>query len=261
MEVFLALSINWNVRSMQLKHGKGNMRLQDSNDLSAQKINPSKIQVVISDIHGHYRALQQLKERLGYNSERHQLVYLGDYIDRGPQSWDVLQEVMREVREEEAIALKGNHEQLMVSVFSGDRSNMVNWLCNGGQKTLEDMNRKGDSSGKSEVLRFLDQLPLYAESEQYLYVHAGVNPEKIWEEQKSEDLLWIREKFIKATSLSLVTKKVVVFGHTPTISFCGKPGVYVGGDRIGVDTGVTAGLYLSAVEMDTLREYKVSVAW
>lgn len=244
---------------MQLVHGKGKKRLQDPKDVSAQKINPSKIQVVISDIHGHYHALQQLKDRLGYNPERHQLVYLGDYIDRGPQSWDVLQEVMREVREEEAIALRGNHEQLMLSVFSGDRSQMVNWLSNGGQKTLEDMNRKGDALGKAEVLNFLDRLPLYAESEQYLYVHAGVNPEKVWEEQDAEDLLWIREKFIKAKSLSVVTKKVVVFGHTPTISFCGKPGVYFGGDRIGVDTGVTAGLYLSAVEMDELREYKVSV--
>lgn len=233
--------------------------MQYSEELSAQMINPSKIQVVISDIHGHFRELQQLKHDLGYNPERHQLVYLGDYIDRGPQSWEVLQEVMREVREEEAIALRGNHEKMMLNAYSGDISKMASWFMNGGQKTLEDMKTKGDKQGRYDVLRFLDKLPLYAESEHHLYVHAGVNPVKGWEEQDPEDLLWIREDFIKATSLSLVTNKVVVFGHTPTIKFCGQAEVYFGGDRIGVDTGVTAGLYLSAVEMGSLKVISVPI--
>lgn len=70
-------------------------------------INLSKTQVVIADIYGHFDALQRLRREFSYDPQEHQQIYLGDYIDRGPNSCDVVSEVMKEVLEEDAIALLG----------------------------------------------------------------------------------------------------------------------------------------------------------
>ena len=81
--------------------------------------------MVIADIHGHFDALQRLKREFGYNPIEHQLIYLGDYIDRGPNSCEVVNEVMREVLEEDAIALLGNHERMMLNALTTEPNRIL----------------------------------------------------------------------------------------------------------------------------------------
>ena len=226
-------------------------------------INPNKTQVVIADIHGHFDALQRLKREFGYNSKEHQLIYLGDYIDRGPNSCEVVDEIMREVMEEEAIALLGNHERMMLNALTSEpnknrKNDMLHWLINGGQKTLDSYKKSGKRAMKSHP-GFLATLPLYVESDNYVFVHAGVNPTKKIEDQTEKDLLWIRDEFLDAKDLSTVTNKIVVFGHTPTIAFTGKMEIFIGKDRIGVDTGAGKKLRLSAFDLQRRLHYSVEV--
>jgi len=226
-------------------------------------INSKKTQVVIADIHGHFDELQRLKREFGYNPIEHQLIYLGDYIDRGPNSCEVVNEIMREVLEEEAIALLGNHERMMLNALTSEQNqnrtnDMLHWLINGGQKTLDSYKENGKRAMRSHP-GFLATLPLYVECDDYVFVHAGVNPTKKIEDQTEKDLLWIRDEFLNAKDLSTVTNKIVVFGHTPTIAFTGKPEIYIGKDRIGVDTGAGKKLRLSAFDIRSQCSYSVEV--
>lgn len=226
-------------------------------------IDPSKTQVVIADIHGHFDALQRLQREFSYNPQEHQLIYLGDYIDRGPNSREVVSEVMREVLEEDAIALLGNHDRMMLDALTGDPSknrteDMLHWLINGGQKTLDSYKKNGKRAMKSH-LKFLATLPLFVESDNYFFVHAGVNPTRKIADQTEEDLLWIRHDFLNASDLSKVTTKTVVFGHSPTIAFTGKTEIFIAKDRIGVDTGAGHNKRLSAFDTRSQCCYSVEV--
>lgn len=199
-------------------------------------IDPKKTQVVIADIHGHFDALQRLKREFGYNPIEHQLIYLGDYIDRGPYSCEVVNEVMRQVLEEGAIALLGNHERMMLNALTSEQNknrinDMLLWQINGGQKTL-DSYKSGKRAMKTH-LKFLATLPLYVENDHYLFVHAGVNHARKLEEQTEKDLLWIRDEFLEATDLSAVTKRIVIFGHTPTTAITGKAEIFIAKDSVG----------------------------
>jgi serine/threonine protein phosphatase 1 len=225
-------------------------------------IDPNKIQVVIADIHGHFDALQRLKKEFSYNPIEHQLIYLGDYIDRGPNSFEVVNEVMREVLEEDAIALLGNHERMMLNAFTSrpnrDRiKDMSLWLRNGGQKTV-DSYENGEKDMKNH-LEYLATLPLYVENNNYFFVHAGVNPRKKIEDQKAKDFLWIRHDFLNASDLTQATSKIIVFGHSPTIEFTGKAEIFIAKDRIGVDTGAGYNKRLSAFDTRSQCCYYVDV--
>lgn len=224
-------------------------------------INPSKTHVVIADIHGHFDAHQRLKREFNYNPTEHQLVYLGDYIDRGPNSCEVVNEVLRDVQDG-AIALLGNHERMMLDALtkepSKDRINdMLRWLRNGGQKTLDSY--KNRKRALKSHLEFFATLPLYVESDNYFFVHAGVNPTRKIEDQTEEDFLWIRHDFLNATDLSRATNKIVIFGHSPTLAFTGRAEIFISKDRIGVDTGAGHNKRLSAFDTRSQCCYSVDV--
>lgn len=225
-------------------------------------IDPNKTQVVIADIHGHYDALQRLKKEFNYDPKEHQLIYLGDYIDRGPNSCEVVNEVMRDV-DEGAIALLGNHERVMLNAITKKPNrNRINdtmlWLRNGGQRTLDSYEENGNKAKKSH-LDYFASLPLYVESDKYFFVHAGVNPTRKIEDQTEEDFLWIRDDFLNAKDLSRATNKIVVFGHSPTIAFTGKMEIFIAEDRIGVDTGAGFNKQLSAFDTRSQCCYSVDV--
>lgn len=226
-------------------------------------IDSKKTQVVIADIHGHFDALQRVKKEFNYDPQEHQLIYLGDYIDRGPNSFEVVNEVMREVLEEDAIALLGNHERMMLNALTSElNKNRINdmllWLRNGGQKTL-DSYKKNEKRAMKSHLKYFASLPLSVESDNYFFVHAGVNPTRKIEDQTEKDLLWIRDEFLNASDLSTVTNKTIVFGHTPTIAFTGRAEIFFGINRIGVDTGAGYNKRLSAFDLLHQCNYSVDV--
>jgi serine/threonine protein phosphatase 1 len=172
--------------------------------------------IVIGDIHGMAAKLKALLRRVNAwlranaGGEPHQLIFLGDYIDRGPQSAEVL-ETVRALQRSGAICLKGNHEELMLRAEDSERD-LANFLLNGGDATLASLATRDAFERAQEWMR---GLPTSCEDKLRYYVHAGVLPGVALEEQAEETKLWIRDRFLRHAG---AFPKYVVHGHTPTIS-------------------------------------------
>lgn len=203
----------------------------------------------VGDIHGCLTSLEKLLDQIPINWGKDYLIFLGDYIDRGPDSRaviDLLIELKKEYPER-IITLKGNHEWMLERFLKG--IDMEIYLYNGGEATLRNyFNYKtGKLEIPSEHLEFLKNLKLYFEWSNYIFVHAGLRPGIPLEFQTEEDLLWIRNSFYFSEESF---PKVIVFGHTPfAVPLVLK-------DRIGIDTGCVYGGYLTAVELPELKFYQ-----
>jgi len=230
--------------------------------------------LVISDIHGELSLLDRLLDDIEYRPERDQLILLGDYVDRGSNSRGTLERVMQLTREG-AIALKGNHEDLMFNALtSGREADWNRWLkVNGGLATLLSYGFTRDElitlSGEDfhlpdlhhdellQHLEFISGLPLYYETPDYLYVHAGVEPGKTAAETTERQLFWIREPFHTGYD----GEKLVVFGHTPTFYLhqdTANFNIYYGVNRIiGIDGGAAYGGQLNALDTTNGISYEV----
>ncbi len=175
------------------------------------------------------------------------LVFLGDYIDRGPSSFDVVEYLIRlKARFTDVVFLKGNHEEMLELYLNGvDRTI---YLMNGGNQTLENYLDHSDENEPDPIpvahRNFLSSLTLFHETEKYIFVHAGLKEKVPLDRQKHEDLLWIREKFIYST---YDFEKQVVFGHTPFTEPLVMP------NKIGVDTGAVYGNKLTCVKLPQLE--------
>ncbi|MBX6423205.1 metallophosphoesterase family protein [Thermosulfurimonas sp. F29] len=202
----------------------------------------------VGDIHGCAEALERLLGILPLDLERDLLVFLGDYIDRGPSPRRVV-EMVKELRErypERVIPLCGNHEWMFKRYLKGIETEV--FLYNGGESTLRDYYTEGRLEIPPEHLSFLEGLPLYFETEEFFFVHAGIRPERALSAQVEEDLLWIREAFYYYPGR---LPKTIVFGHTPF------PDVLLLDDRIGIDTGCVYGGKLTAIELPARKIYQV----
>jgi len=126
--------------------------------------------------------------------------------------------LVRELVKQGAIAHKGNHDQMFVDYF---RDNLDPYLYswNGGDETIASYN-KVPREELLEHLAFLEKLPLTYETEEYLFVHTGIDPSKPLAEQEEEDLLWIREPWLYCREHQL--GEVVFFGHSVTLHWYGQ---------------------------------------
>ena len=206
----------------------------------------------VGDIHGRADLLARLHRSIRADAERTRarhkvLVYLGDYIDRGPDSRDVVNMLVHmPLGGFETIHLKGNHEDLLLDYLDGGDGRV--WLFNGGDATLasygeavydpylrgselERLRRRLLAGIPADHLAFLRGLKTRHAVGDYLFVHAGVRPGVALDDQKEKDLIWIRGPFLDATE---DFGKVVVHGHTihPTPELLD--------NRIGIDTGAFA---------------------
>lgn len=186
---------------------------------------------VVGDIHGCLDPLQRLIAQLPL-SESDEVIFLGDYIDRGPDSKGVIDYLL--TLRGRYTFLMGNHERMFLDFLQGKERPL--FLYNGGTATLESYG--GLSRIPATHLRFLDGLQPYRETEDYLFVHAGIRPGIPLQEQDESDLLWIREEFYAHPGRY---PKTVVFGHTPMRE------VLMGDDRIGIDTACVYGNKLTCV--------------
>jgi serine/threonine protein phosphatase 1 len=164
----------------------------------------------VGDIHGRYDLLQMaLREIARDSSEAAEVVFLGDYIDREPQSREVVQRLMRgpDRDGDRWICLKGNHEQMAWDAFElgGDRRL---WLDNGGTATLCSFGGVIPPA----VLAWFRELPLRYETEQHYFVHAGILPGVPLWAQDDRTVMWIRHRFLDD---SRDHGKHIVHGHTP----------------------------------------------
>ena len=204
----------------------------------------------IGDIHGCYDRLKALMEKIPIDYSRDTLIFIGDYIDRGPHSVEVVEYLMKlKTRVPEVIFLKGNHEDMLDKFING--ADRITYLLNGGQQTLDSYLTKPVQSESFPIppdhMEFFKSLRLFYETEEFIFVHAGLRPRVSLESQKTEDLLWIRNKFV---STKFDFGKRVIFGHTPLKKPLVEP------NKIGIDTGAVYGNVLTCIQLPDLVFFK-----
>jgi len=203
----------------------------------------------VGDIHGCYAKLVDLMNRIDIHHESDTLIFIGDYIDRGPDSFEVV-DYLIELKKHvpHAIFLKGNHEELFEDYIAGE--SRLDYLINGGQKTLESYlhhrQKPDDFPIPDEHMEFFNSLRPYHETEEYIFVHAGLREKIPLEQQATEDLYWIRRKFIDSHH---DFGKMIIFGHTPFQEPMVQP------NKIGIDTGAAYGNKLTCVCLPEIKFY------
>ncbi|MEZ4484656.1 MAG: metallophosphoesterase family protein [Syntrophotaleaceae bacterium] len=203
--------------------------------------------LAVGDIHGCLDLLRQLLEKVAPNAED-RVVFLGDYIDRGPDSRGVIDFLLEfRARWPQTVFLKGNHEAMLLDYLAGRER--LRYLLNGGEPTLYGYREKGRLQIPTDHLQFLHSLRPYFETEHFIFVHAGLRPQVAPQAQHEKDLLWIRKDFLES---DFSWGKTVVFGHTPLR----KP--HLNRDRLGLDTGAVYGRTLTCC--DVLQRKLWSVA-
>ena len=208
---------------------------------------------VFGDIHGQYDGLMKLIDFIGCDADD-KLFFLGDLIDRGDRSADVINWVMANGH----ACLKGNHEQMCLDAFSSPQGSLIwkGWLLNGGSSTLASY---GQDSLPKTHLTWMEQLPLYLDLGDVWLVHAGLNPNLPLELQGASEFCWIREEF-HSTTEPFFDDKIIITGHTITFVFPGvQPGnLVLGKGWLDIDTGgyhPKSG-WLSALDLDAAKVYQ-----
>jgi serine/threonine protein phosphatase 1 len=218
---------------------------------------PQNRRIVIGDIHGHYDGLMALLNEVAPDSGD-QVYFLGDLIDRGPKSAQVVQFV----REKQYPCLLGNHEvMLMRAVYEGeaDRRILQFWIQAGGDATIA-------SYGEAGILKsdidWMASLPTYLDLDDVWLVHAGVDPYMPLHQQNEQQFCWMREKFF-SSAFPYFDDKLIVTGHTITFTLPGiAPGELASGvGWIDIETGAyhRKSGWMTAFDVDNKLVYQYNV--
>lgn len=180
---------------------------------------------VIGDIHGEFAMMEKMVEK--WDQANQELLFLGDLIDRGPDSRKCLEYAHHLIEKEGAKCLMGNHEDLLLRFLKHPHEYAANYFLNGGWKTLENLLTGTVLEKMSpvklasavierypDIIRMIQEMPAYYEWHHYLFVHAGVDlTQSNWHDTATDDYMWIRDPFHQQQNR---TGKTIVFGHTPT---------------------------------------------
>jgi serine/threonine protein phosphatase 1 len=192
----------------------------------------------VGDVHGCLEKLKSLLIHMSLASWVKQIIFLGDYIDRGPASRQVVDLLIRMQADQPGMILciRGNHEEMLLKAASSNRTNqdVLTWLHNGGVQTLESYGVDDPMDLPVEHLTWMRGLPLHFMDDHRLFVHAGVRPGVPLTDQSTNDILWIREPFLSSRE---EFGPLVVHGHTVVRS--GLPDLR--GNRLNLDTGACFG--------------------
>lgn len=160
----------------------------------------------IGDVHG---CFDQMKEVLGHIPEDEQVVFLGDYIDRGPKIAEVVSFVSENFRNERYVFIRGNHEQMMIdAVFATMHKDDIfdGWMINGGRETVSQLG----IGACEEVASLFKSLPTRYETFTNYFVHGGMSPGVPFSKQRDEVIMWLRP-----SEYDYNHGKYLVHGHTP----------------------------------------------
>lgn len=209
--------------------------------------------IAIGDIHGCLVTLNKLLEKTSIR-ETDKLVFLGDYINCGPNPKGVLDKLIHlKSQQKDIVILKGNHEQMLLQALN-NRLSMADWE-NYVLPTLKNFGCRSINEIPSEYLSFLSDLPLYHSLDNFLFVHAGFNEDTETPFDDTKAMLWSRKE--EYTS-PFFQKKTIVHGHTPIPFSKLKSNLKSGHKVINIDTGCAypqrPGMgILSAIELKTMR--------
>lgn len=210
----------------------------------------------VGDVHGCLDRLVALHEIIAEDIatrpvEHTVLVHLGDYVDRGSDSAQVIDWLINEppVPADEIVNLMGNHEYMMLSAIAGtDKDAPNHWLMNGGADSLLSWGISrtappAEWAGQipRQHLVFIRDLAVSRHIGPYLFVHAGIRPGVPLDQQSRHDMMWIREPFLSSEANH---GAVVVHGHTPKREPIIQP------NRIAIDTGAVLGGALTCVMLE-----------
>lgn len=202
--------------------------------------------LAFGDIHGCRTQLSTLLEAVAPH-EDDRLVFLGDYIDRGPDSAGVIDDLLAlRARGPRCVFLRGNHEQMLLDTLAGGDPRL--FLCNGGDRTIASYRERGTWPPPADHLAFFRQLAALYTTEHFIFVHAGLRPGLAVERQHPDDLLWIRDAFLDS---DFDWGKPVVFGHTP------RQEPLLKANRIGLDTGCVFGGRLTCCDVLSRQVWQV----
>lgn len=224
----------------------------------------------IGDIHGRRDLLDRLLITIDEDdakrpAKRTELIFLGDLVDRGPDSRGVIERLMGLAAGSQSVRfLKGNHEELFIRTWRGDRRSAGLFNRVGGRETMasygvydaeyDSLDLEGLCAVVREVvpeahIEFLQSFEDWIEARDYLFVHAGVRPGATIREQEKSDLRWIRREF---TEHDGELGHMVVHGHTIS------EGVDERANRIGIDTGAFATGKLTAIGIEGSERWFLS---
>ena len=231
----------------------------------------------IGDIHGCLSELTALHKKIlthdKFDVKNDLLIYLGDYIDRGKNSKEVINQILKLKNNKiNTINLMGNHDEFMIDFLFNKKNNIENWINFGLDQTIRsygieivDFIKDGFEDNIIDKLRnsllekmdedhinFFKNLELFFETEKYLFVHAGIDPKKKLEDQNKKDFLWSRSKDF--FNKDFKSKKIIVHGHTPeseTVNHL---------FRINIDTGCFFSGKLTSVCLNDTDDSRVFIS-
>ncbi len=213
--------------------------------------------IIIGDVHGHYKGLMTLLEAIA-PGKADQIYFLGDLIDRGPDSSQVVSFVQKSGYQ----CLLGNHEQLMIDAFPNGRPftpALQAWLYSGGRATVASY---GDSGIMLDHLNWMKTLPTYLDLDDLWLVHAGVHPLLPIEAQTTQEFCWIRDEF-HCSSRPYFPDKLIITGHTITFTLPKvAPGeIAQGCGWLDIDTGAyhPKSGWLTGLDVENHQVYQVNV--
>lgn len=216
----------------------------------------------VGDVHGRLDCLETMlttieQDRASLPDAVTSLIFLGDFIDRGPDSRGVVERVRTlDIAGIKIYVLKGNHEEILLSAAGNDRPALALFDRVGGKQTMLSYGMSEDEYdclALSELaaairkyvpdshLEYLERLADYVSIGDYRFVHAGIRPGIAFDQQKSSDLRWIRREFLDYTGTH---DGIIVHGHTITdepVSL---------NNRIGIDTGAFESGRLTTVVLE-----------
>lgn len=217
----------------------------------------TKRRIFIGDVHGHYDGLMTLLEAIAPTGDD-AIYFLGDLIDRGPKS----AQVVSFVKDNHYTCLLGNHEQMLIDVLGDGQiygPALQSWLYSGGHSTV---NSYGDSGIHQEHIAWMQSLPTHLDLGDIWLVHAGVHPRIPLNEQTSEQFCWIRHEF-HSINKPYFPDKLIITGHTITFTLPGVvPGKLAQGNGwLDIDTGAyhSKSGWLTALDMTNRLVYQVNV--
>jgi serine/threonine protein phosphatase 1 len=223
----------------------------------------------VGDLHGRVDLLDRLFTNIDddlatFPAKRAIHVFLGDYVDRGPDSRFVLDRLVERGHTHEVVCLKGNHELLLLDFFRNPAV-LKHWRQYGGLDTLMSYGVVPPFNSTAEQLaalaaglykavpdahrEFLDRLETSFTCGDYFFVHAGVRPRVALAQQREEDLLWIRDEFLQYEQ---DFGKIIIHGHTPVTQ------ADIRSNRINIDTGAYATGLLTCLILEQDKRWFIS---